>query len=164
MPRNTVAGGGSFAGHDDIPMNDDARRAIAEGRTPDVVKSAFIGREVTREQYDAAMERHGTDTYAAEDKMVVQNYVDRRSDEERAEAEERDGEAPGARGRVSRETGGASSAGNNSPRSSGKPAKSGASASRDRRSTAQTTGSGSTPDRTEDPSASSTDGSGTDNP
>ncbi len=168
MPRNTVAGGGSHVGNPDVPLNPDAERAIAEGRTPDVVKSAFIGTEVTEESYDDAMTRHGTDDYTAEDKMTVDNYRRQRADAERAAAEERDGEAPGARGRDAEQDdadddneGGARSAGNNSPRSTAKQAKSGATAKQDRRSTAPTTVTNSSETRTGNSNASSTGGSGT---
>lgn len=116
MPKNTVAGGGSYAGHDDIPLNPDGQRAVAEGRVPDRDKSAFIGTEVSEDDYKDAMKRHGTDEYTTHDKMVVDNYRLQRSDEERAKDEERDGDSPGARGRDAKD--GASSRGKTSSRSS----------------------------------------------
>lgn len=162
MPRNTVGGGGSHVGNPDVPLNPDAQRAIAEGRAPDVIKSAFIGVEVDRKAYDDAMSRHGTDDYTEQDKLVVENFTQQRSDQERADAEEREGEPVGARGRAAQDSQEvASSDGSTSPRSSGKPAKSGASTKHASRSTARDAEPGSSGDRTGNSPASSTDGSGT---
>lgn len=163
MARNTVAGGGSQVGNPDVPLNDDARRAIAEGRLPDRDKSALVGVEVSREDYDDAMSRHGTDNYTPFDKLIVDAFTSQQSDRERAHAEERDGEASGARGRTT-DTEVAPSAGSNSPRSSWKRAKSDASAKLDPRETAPTTGSNSSTARTDSSSVSSTGGPGTVSP
>lgn len=157
MPKNTVHGGGSFEGQT-VPLNPDAQRAVAEGRTPDAVKSAFIGTEVTEDRYRDAMQRHGTDEYTDEDKLVVSTYTAQRGDEERAAAEERDGEAPGSRGRNAKR--GASSPGKTSSGSTETPETTNDSGARDRLSTAPTTGTRSSRTPTGTSGASSTDGSG----
>lgn len=164
MPRNTVAGGGSHVGNPDVPLNPDAQRAIAEGRAPDVVNSAIVGTEITREQYDDAMSRHGTDDYTAQDKLIVENFTQQRSDDERADAEERDGEPVGARGRVTTDEEVTSSDGTSFSGSSSRPAKTAGSTSKAPRRTARDAAPDSSPDRAGNSRASSTDGSGTDNP
>lgn len=165
MGRNTVSGGGSMAGTFDVPSNPDRERALAEGRTPDVVKSAFVGVEIDRDRYEEAMERHGTDAYTEEDKALVDAFRRQRSDAERAENEQRDGVADGAYGRdtdsATETEDGASSDGINSQRSSERPAKSAKSGSRAPRQTAPATGTDSPKTATDTSGADSAAGSGT---
>lgn len=162
MPKNTVHGGGSYAGHSDIPLNPDGERAVAEGRLPDRDKSAFIGREVTEDEYTDAMSRHGKDEFSAEDKMVVQNWhAQRGTDKDQADqitgdADTRDSKTTGK----VKDTGGVSSPGKTSSPSSDRQQKNDASAKSDRPSTARTTDTRSSKAQTASGSASSTAGSG----
>lgn len=169
MPKNTVGGGGSYVGHDDIPLNPDAERAVAQGRVPDRDKSAYVGREVTEDEYNDAMSRHGKDEFSTQDKMVVRNWHAQRADElgldpDSDEYRERVDQITGdAKTGDSKTTGGASSPGKTSSPSSAQREKNDTATSKDRPSTARTTEPSSSKAQTDNSSARLTAGSGKEN-